>query len=62
MRTLRSELIEKGFVSTENAVFTKKNLSKRKSREKLSRWELEDLMGARRSVYFRGKGGAFKQR
>lgn len=55
MRTIQSELVEKGFTSD------KKQTKRRKSRSKenLSEREIRELMGA--PTYRRGKGGAMRQ-
>lgn len=38
----------------------KDTMTRSKSSERLSRWELEELMGTRRQTYRRGSGGAFR--
>lgn len=68
MGTLKEQLIEKGLSgtkktksSTENRdLDTKSNKSVRK--ERLSEWELAELMGTNRPTYGRKKGGAYRQR
>lgn len=59
MRTIQSELTEKGFTKP-----SKDNYSaiQKKVKEKLSSRDLKDLMGCNRGTYTRGKGGAFRQR
>ncbi|MEK4247117.1 hypothetical protein MKZ20_17610 [Psychrobacillus sp. FSL K6-2684] len=59
MRTIQSELSDKGFtkLSKDNRPTIKKKIT-----EKLSRRDLKDLMGCNRGIYARGKGGAFRQR
>ncbi|MEK4255436.1 hypothetical protein [Ureibacillus sp. FSL K6-2830] len=59
MRTLQSELIEKGFYKNQGKKKTT-NDKPRKHKEKLSKREIEELMGARRPRYKRNRG-AFRQ-
>lgn len=59
MRTIQSELIDKGLTkpTKDNCPFIPKKVT-----EKLSRRDLKDLMGCNRGTYTRGKGGAYRQR
>lgn len=61
MRTLRCQLLEKGFVES---VKLKKADSEvlRKRKEQLTRREIEEMMGINRDTYKRGKGGAVRRR
>lgn len=62
MRTMQDQLVEKGIVvslsAKEDAAETK--ISKR-PKEKLSRRELEELMGVNRETYQK-QGGAYRRR
>ena len=60
MKTLQSELIEKGFSAIQKNGMD--NRIAKKNNEKLSRKDLEDLMGIRRDVFTRGKGGAIRKK
>lgn len=63
MRSLQTELIEKGFYKPRKKRVAKKNTrTKDKQSEKLTDREWRELMGEYRSTYSRGKGGAFRQR
>lgn len=63
MRSLRSELIEKGLLQDRGSAVVKVDREVRgKSSERLSDRELADLMGTNRATYARKKGGAFRQR
>ncbi|EGQ21090.1 hypothetical protein HMPREF9372_3373 [Sporosarcina newyorkensis 2681] len=63
MKSLQEQLIEKGLVQPVKQVEPKKDTRTNKKRnEQLSERELADLMGIRRPVYGRGKGGAYRQR
>lgn len=57
MRTLRSELVEKGLVDPDKVTVVKKN----KVKESFSDRELRDLMGTNRQTYKR-KNGAVRRR
>lgn len=62
MRTIREQFIEKGIVvslSGNEEVTNTKTIKKPK--EKLSRRELEDLMGVNRETYQK-QGGAYRRR
>ncbi|MEK3976073.1 hypothetical protein [Psychrobacillus sp. FSL K6-1267] len=59
MRTMQSELIEKGLAIKSNIP---SSIPKKKVKEKLSERDLQELMGSNRVTYVRGKGGAYKQR
>ena len=63
MRSLRSELIEKGVLQARTSAMVEVNREVRdKPIERMSDRELADLMGTNRPTYARGKGGAFRQR
>lgn len=57
MRTLQTELIQKGLSKEENNRASKR----RQPKEKLSQREIEELMGIRRSTYKR-VNGSFRQK
>lgn len=65
LRTLQGELSK---WTSKNQVKTKKNTSSgkankpNKSNEKLSPKDIEELMGIRKPIYKRSKGGAIKQK
>lgn len=59
MRTIQSELTEKGYAKVVKK--TPKPVRK-KINEKLSDRDLKELMGCNKKVFVRGKGGAYKQR
>lgn len=57
VRTLKTELIDKGFVNKNTHIHQKKA----KKNERLSRREIEELMGIRRDIFTR-KGGAIRRK
>lgn len=59
MRTIQSELTEKGYAK-KNIEITQAR--KKQAKETLSERDLKELMGCNRATYARGKGGAYKQR
>lgn len=59
MRSLQTELIEKGFVKLRKG---RKQVSKKKKKEHFTERELQELMGMHRDTFRRGKGGAFRRR
>lgn len=59
MRSLQTELIEKGFVKGKKK--SPRNYTK-KNREDFTVRELQELMGMNRDTFKRGKGGAFRRR
>lgn len=63
MRTLKSELIDKGLHKAFKQQTARKNIVTRdKPQERLSDRDWAELMGTNRPTYARGKGGAFRQR
>ncbi len=62
MKTLKSELIRHGFRPSGREIERKSIKVRGKCSERLTAWELADLMGTNRPTYRRGKGGAFRQR
>ncbi|MEK5038991.1 hypothetical protein [Sporosarcina sp. FSL K6-3457] len=63
MRTLQSEIVRNGLLQACTGEVERKNTKSRdKPKERLSRRELEGLMGVRRDTYKRGPGGAFRRR
>lgn len=62
MRSLKSELLRHGFCPSEQAERKKKSRTRDKYVERLTDKDWEELMGANRPIYKRGKGGAFRQR
>lgn len=62
-KTLQEQLVEKGLVQSAQRVKEKKGAMTRVKRsERLSEWELAELMGTNRPTYGRKKGGAYRQR
>lgn len=62
-KSLQEQLIEKGLVQPVKQGIEKKDTRASKKRnERLSEWELAELMGTNRPTYGRKKGGAFRQR
>lgn len=59
MRTIQSELTEKGYAKPSQD--TAKPAHK-KVKERLSERDLKELMGLNRDTYARGKGGAIRKR
>jgi len=63
MRTLKKELVDKGLsqasIQEVDKIGTR---SSKKSKEKLSKRELQELMGCHRDTYSRAKGGALRRR
>lgn len=57
MRTLQTELVQKGLTKEVKGQTSKR----RQPRKKMSQREIEELMGIRRSIYKRVKG-AFRQK
>lgn len=57
MRTLQTELVQKGLSKNENRQESKR----RQPKQQMSQREIEELMGVRRSTYKRVKG-AFRQK
>lgn len=62
MRTLPDELSKWSNNKGNSIPANDKSKKPRKKKEKLSRRDLEELMGIYRPKYSRGLGGAFKQR
>ena len=63
MRSLQTELIEKGFSQARTAEIDRKDTRTRDEHtERLTARDLRDLMGSNRPTYERKKGGAFRQR
>lgn len=63
MRTLQEQLTEKGLAQPVKREIEKKDTRTSKKRnERLSEWELAELMGTNRPTYGRKKGGAYRQR
>lgn len=61
MRTLRTELIDKGLSDACTCEEEPKGINI-KSKEKLSDRDLRELMGVNRDTFSRGKGGAIRRR
>lgn len=61
MRTLREQFIEKGIVVSVSAKEVAGTNRSKKPIEKLSRRELEELMGSNRDTFRRAKGGAIRR-
>jgi len=61
MRTLQSQMIEKG-ISKARSNDKDNEMKIKQKKESLTKRELEELMGCRRGTYARGKGGAYKQK
>lgn len=57
MRTLQTELVQKGLIKKENNRASKR----RQPKKQMSQREIEELMGVRRSTYKR-VNGAFRQK
>lgn len=57
MRTLQTELIQKGLSKEEN----KRTSKRRQPKEQMGKREIEELMGIRRSTYKR-VNGSFRQK
>lgn len=63
MRTLQSQLIEKGLSQRAGREIDRKSTKVRgKQEEQLTDRDLAYLMGTKRPTYGRKKGGAFRQR
>lgn len=63
MRTLKTELIEKGLSDARASEVEPKCINTNsKSKEKLSDKDLRELMGVNRDTFGRGKGGAIRRR
>ncbi|MEV9639495.1 hypothetical protein ABZ756_02205 [Mammaliicoccus sciuri] len=63
MRTLQEQLTEKGLVQPVKQARVQKDTRARKKRnERLSEWDLRELMGSNMPTYGRARGGAFRQR
>lgn len=57
MRSLQTELIDKGLSQTRTAEIDRKDTRTRdKQSERLTVWEMRDLMGANRPTYGKVKG------
>lgn len=54
MKTIRDELKKHGYKPSKK--------KRKRSNEKLSEYDLKDLMGVNRPRYFRGQGGSYRQR
>lgn len=62
MGTLQTELVEKGLKKPLRQELDKKNTRTRKqTKERFSRREIEELMGCNRAIYVK-RGGAIRQR
>lgn len=62
MKTLQTELIEKGYLQARTSeVDEKSTKATDKPKEQLSQWELEELMGTRRDTFKRHRGSVRKR-
>ena len=59
MRTIQSELIKQGITKLKN---TTSSVKQPKNKERLSKWEIEELMGMRMNIFKRSKGGAMRSK
>jgi hypothetical protein len=62
MRTIQQQLKQWMKVNKVRMDKHKKERIPKRKQEKLTEWELKELMGMNRPVYRRSKGGAFRQR
>lgn len=59
LRTIQSEFNRQGIIKQKN---TTSLVKQPKNKERLSKWELEELMGVRMPTYKRSKGGAIRSK
>ncbi|MFJ5771418.1 hypothetical protein [Psychrobacillus sp. NPDC093180] len=59
MRTIQTELVEKGYTKPNGK---KHNIPRKKTKEKLTDRDWKELMGCNKDRFVRGKGGAFRRR
>ncbi|PIC72517.1 hypothetical protein [Sporosarcina sp. P17b] len=63
MKSIQEQLIEKGLVQPVKRDIEQKDARTSKRRnERLSEWDLRDLMGSNMPTYGRARGGAYRQR
>lgn len=63
MKSIQEQLIEKGLVQpVKREIEQKDTRASKKHNERLSKWELRELMGENMPTYGRKKGGAYRQR
>ena len=63
MKTIQEQLIEKGLARPVKREIEKNDTrTSKRQNERLSEWELAELMGTNRPTYGRKKGGAYRQR
>ncbi|PIC66754.1 hypothetical protein CSV71_08040 [Sporosarcina sp. P21c] len=63
MKSIQEQLIEKGLVQpVKQEIEQKDTRTSKKHNERLSEWELAELMGTNRQTYRRGPGGAIRRR
>lgn len=63
MRTIQQQLLEKGLTDSLEQPARNSNIkTSERPKERLSSWELAELMGSNRDTFRRAKGGAIRRR